>query len=129
MSDSDNKIEDLASKYLNLWQEQLKSQASDKVVSDAMAAANQMNAGVQELMKSLDTPEKTQEWMATWAQTWKAQFDNGTEQQNPFAQAFQNGATSHKPAPEHTEHDVDELTLRITLLEERLQQLESKLKG
>jgi len=129
MSDSDNKIEDLASKYLNLWQEQLKNQASDKVISDTMAAASQMNAGAQELMKSLDTPEKTQEWMATWAQTWKEQFKNGTEQQNPFAQAFQNGPTSSSAAPEHTKHDVDDLTRRITLLEERLQQLESRLKG
>jgi hypothetical protein len=128
MSDSKEKIEDLASQYLNLWQKQFKNHASDKMMKDTFTAMNQMNAGAQELMKSFDTPEKTQEWITTWADSWKAQFNNGTEQHPAFTFAQANGATSSSAASGNTAHEMDDLTQRIALLEERLQQLESRLK-
>jgi len=121
MSDSDNNINDLASQYLDLWQKQLMSQASEKVVEDALKTAGSFQSQSQELMKSLDTPDKMQTWMAQWAESWKAQFSEETGNQT-------NGATATSAAPEHTEHNMDELTRRITLLEERVRSLESQLK-
>jgi len=123
MSDSDKTIEDLASQYLDLWQKQLSSQLSEKTIADTIAVANQMNDGAQEFLKSLDTPEKSQEWVTTWADSWKAQFNNATKQQNP---SDPTGPAPASPTPQHSEHGVDDLTRRIALLEERVQQLESK---
>ena len=122
MSDSDNKLNDLASQYLDLWQKQLASQSSEKIVEDAMKTAGEFQNQSQEMMKQLDTPEKMQAWMAQWADSWKAQFSDGTG-------IHPNGTASSSDTSGNAKHNVDELTRRITLLEERVRELESRFKN
>lgn len=124
MSDSDNKIHDLAAQYLDLWQKQLLSQSSERVVEDSLKLGEVFNQQASEMMKTLDTPEKIQSWMGNWADSWKEQFKDGT---NPFTTAQTGGTTSASPAPEHTERNMDELSRRIAELEKRVRELESRL--
>lgn len=128
MSDSENDIHNLASQYFDLWQKQLQAQSSDKLVNDSLNLANAFNQQAAEAMKTLDTPEKVQQWMGTWAESWKEQFKDG---QNPFEQfntAKTDGTASASAASGHTQHDMDELSRRVSELEARLAELESRLK-
>ncbi len=126
MSDSTNDLHNMATQYMEMWQKQMKSQASERVVEDAMKTSNALNQQMGEMMKGFDSPEKVQNWMATWAETWKAQIENATgqqQQQNPFwppAAAAPSG---------DTHNNVAELEKRIATLEERVRFLESKLES
>jgi len=124
MSDSDKNIHDLAAQYLDLWQKQLLSQSSERVVEDSLKLGEAFNQQASEMMKTLDTPEKIQSWMGNWADSWKEQFKDGT---NPFTTAQTSGTTSASPAPEHAERNMDELSHRLNKLEERVRELESRL--
>ncbi|SCA55617.1 hypothetical protein MTBPR1_110056 [Candidatus Terasakiella magnetica] len=134
MSDSQNKMNDLAAQYLELWQKQLTSDATKRAVDDASKSAEAFGEQSAEFMKNLDSPQKVQNWMNTWAESWKAQFEDGT---NPFSQFAENvqaaqnaaaGAATARPSSEHPVHDVDELSKRIGELEKRVHDLESQLK-
>lgn len=128
MNKSNNDIHDLAAQYLDLWQKQLFNQSSDRVVQDSLNTFKTLNEQTADLIKSLDSPEKIQAWMTTWAESWKEQFKDGTQPFNPFANIKESGAASPAPASGHTGDNVDELTRRIDALEKRVRELESRLK-
>ncbi len=125
MSDSEKDIHAMAAQYLDMWQKQLASQSSEKMIEDAMKATNLYRDQMGEMMTSFDTPEKMQNWMGQWAESWKAQFENATGQN----QSASTGAAPSASASGNNQHDMDELTRRIAELEERVLFLESKLKG
>lgn len=129
MSDSDNNINDLASKYFDLWQKQLTSQSSDKMVEDALKSVNQFQEQTGEMMESLQTPEKMQEWMSTWSETWKGQFKDEQDPFGQFKEMQQNWAETIGAASERAPNNMDELEKRIATLEKQVAELESKLKG
>ncbi|NVJ91270.1 MAG: hypothetical protein HWE34_06415 [Methylocystaceae bacterium] len=124
MSDSEKDIHAMAAQYLDLWQKQLASQSSEKMIEETMKATNLYRDQMGEMMSTFDTPEKMQNWMGQWAESWKAQFENATGQDEPAS----TGAAPSASASDNNQHDVDELTRRIAALEERVLFLESKLK-
>lgn len=129
---SDNKDQDihkLASDFLDLWQKQLTAQSTDRAVNDGLKLAGAFNEQAAAFMKTMDTPQKAQTWMQSWSESWKEQFKDGTDPFAAFTQGQTHGAATAAPASEHPEHNVDELSRRITLLEERVRELESRLEG
>jgi len=129
MSDSNKDIHDLAAQYLDLWQKQLSSQSSERLVQDSLKLSDAFNQQAAEMMKTLDTPEKIQTWMESWTESWKEQFKDGTNPFAPFTPPKTGGPTSASPASEYPEHNVDELSERLTLLEKRVRELESRLES
>jgi polyhydroxyalkanoate synthesis regulator phasin len=128
MSDSTNNMNDLAAQYMELWQKQLKTQGSEKMVDDAIKMANQFQEQSSEMMKQLDSPEKQQQWMNTWTETWKEQFKDGQDPASQFAELQKNWAETLGNASGNAQPSVDELEKRIATLEERVAELESQLK-
>ncbi|MDV7339662.1 hypothetical protein RYZ26_08665 [Terasakiella sp. A23] len=125
MTDPKNDLHNMATQYMEMWQKQMKSQATERAVEDAMKTSDALNQQMGEMMKGFDSPEKIQNWMTTWAETWKAQIENATGQQpnNPFWPPAA-AAASHNP-----DNNVAELEKRIATLEERVRILESQLKS
>ncbi|NVK17183.1 MAG: hypothetical protein HWE30_00655 [Methylocystaceae bacterium] len=124
MSDTKNDLNDLAAQYMDLWQKQMLAQSSERVVEDALKSTQAMNEQMGEMMKSFDSPEKVQNWMTTWAESWKAQIEKTTGQPtaNPFWPPTAGTASGND------QHNVAELEKRLATLEERVLSLESQLK-
>ncbi len=128
MSNDKQDIHNLAAQYLDLWQKQLHTGASERMVEDSIKTMETFNEQAQEVMKSLDSPEKMQTWMTTWADAWKDKLSDGA---NPFEQffAFQKGGTAAaSAASDNATRNMDELTRRIGALEQRVAELEAQLK-
>jgi len=124
MTDSKNDLNDLAAQYMDLWQKQMQAQSSERVVEDALKSTQALNEQMGEMMKGFDSPEKVQNWMSTWAESWKAQIEKATGQ--PAANPFWPPAAG--AASGNDQRHVDELEKRIAALEERVLSLESQLK-
>lgn len=124
MTDSKNDLNDMAAQYMDLWQKQILSQSSERIVEDALKSTQAMNDHMSEVMKGFDSPEKVQNWMTTWAETWKTQIEkaSGQPNANPFWPPTAGAASGND------QHNVAELEKRIATLEERVLSLESQLK-
>ncbi|WP_167730570.1 hypothetical protein [Terasakiella sp. SH-1] len=127
MSDSQKNINDLAAQYMELWQKQLASPATERAMGDAMKTAEAFGEQSAELMKNLDSPEKVQNWMQTWTESWKAQFEDGKDPLSQFAAAATQGAKATGAPSGDAVDKLDELSQRIDGLEHRIRELESKL--
>ncbi|MBT3238190.1 MAG: hypothetical protein HOK06_03185 [Rhodospirillaceae bacterium] len=114
MSDDTDKtnIDELAGRYIDLWQKHLAALSADGEVAELVAKSV-------ELMNSS---------AATIAAMNLGEHENaGATSGNPWAQAgFQGGATAAGATHGNPDHDVDELTRRIAELEERVAELESR---
>ena len=132
MSESNKSIHDLAAQYLDLWQKQMGNQQSNRAMDETLKSSQEFAKQSQDFLQSMNSPEKMQDWMTTWADSWKAQFEDGT---NPFEQfstlfptAPASGASSSSAAHEPADKQLDELTDRVALLEKRIAELEARLK-
>ncbi|WP_417789397.1 hypothetical protein [Terasakiella pusilla] len=125
MSKDKTDLHDLAAQYMQLWQKQIMSQSNERMMQDALKTSQTLNEQMGEALKGFDSPEKIQNWMTTWADTWKAQIEDaqGKQNANPFWPPSPADASGH-----HNKH-VAELEKRIAALEERVLSLESELKA
>lgn len=119
--------EDLARLYLDLWQKQMTDFQSSPLGRDMTRATEMMEGGYKEMMASFDTPEKAQNWMATWSKAFMEQVakgmqDNGFSPSNAAHWTAPFGAASSVDAD-----DVGALKERISLLENRVASLEQEL--
>lgn len=125
MSDSDKNIHDLAANYFDLWQKQLKSKANEQLMEDSLKTMQTFQEEAGAMMKNMDSPDKIQNWMETWTNAWKAQL---SETETPFAQTPADWSKTAGAAFGNFVPNMDELSKRVSALEDKVAELELRLK-
>jgi hypothetical protein len=103
-------LDQLARRYLDLWQQHLGDLAADGEVADSLA-------------KTIELMSGSAAAFAKMAQQGALQPGENNDGEQP------SGTTSTGPAPGHSDDDLDKLTDRIEELERRIAELESSSGG
>lgn len=123
MSDAPD-LNDLAKRYIDLWQEHLSDLAADGDVTDTIARTIELMSGSASAIAAFNM-QMTEAALKQTGSTDEGTKSDGGQPDPKTGQSAPSGTTPPAPAHGGSNPDVDELTRRVAKLEKRLNQLES----